>query len=76
MRVTNIGISSLGVNCHSQWEVAGVDGRRDAVVRESRQLLGALRPRPAGLGRVPRQPGLLGDDASLGLRGPGRARPC
>ena len=35
MRVTNIGISSLGVNCHSQWEVAGVDGRRDAVVRES-----------------------------------------
>ena len=78
MRVTDIGIRSLGIHLDSQREVARVDGRRHAA-GEPRQLLRALRPRPAGLGRVPRQPGLLGDHAGLGLRGargpgPGRAR--
>ena len=62
MRVPNIRIVSLGVHGDSKREVPGVDRRRDAVVRQPGQLLGALRPGPAGLGgRGPRQSGLLGD---------------
>ena len=62
MRVSNIRIISLGVHGDSKREVPRVDRRRDAVVRQPRKLLGALRPGPAGLGgRGPGQPGLLGD---------------
>ena len=61
MRVPNIRIVSLGVHGDSEREVPGVDRRRDAVVRQPGQLLGALRPGPAGLGCVPGQSRLLGD---------------
>ena len=44
---------------HYTWEVAGVDWRRDAVVREARQVVRALRPGAARLARHARQAGLL-----------------
>ena len=61
MRVSNIRIISLGIHSDTQGEVSRVDWRRDAVVGEPRQLLGALRPRPAGLGCVPGESRLFGD---------------